>query len=91
MGLEEQSTTKACHPIMLVRQPILMEQYGLGVADFPEIGSKSLISKIMNNERSLTRNHIKALSTCISKVEPINLIPKNNSTDCVTSFIIPFL
>lgn len=41
---------------------VLMEQHGLGVADLPEIGSKSLVSKIMNNERSLTRNHIKALS-----------------------------
>lgn len=41
---------------------VLMEQHGLGVADLPEIGSKSLVSKIMNNERSLTRNHIEALS-----------------------------
>jgi HTH-type transcriptional regulator/antitoxin HigA len=37
-------------------------QYGLGVSDLSEIGSKSLVSKIMNNERSLTRNHIEALS-----------------------------
>ena len=41
---------------------VLMEQHGLGVADLPEIGSKSLVSKIMNNERSLTRSHIEALS-----------------------------
>lgn len=41
---------------------VLMEQHGLGVADLPEIGSKSLVSKILNNERSLTRNHIEALS-----------------------------
>ena len=41
---------------------VLMEQHGLGVADLPEIGSKSLVSKILNNERSLTRNHIAALS-----------------------------
>jgi HTH-type transcriptional regulator/antitoxin HigA len=40
----------------------LMEQYHLGVADFPEIGSKSLISKIINNKRSLTKEHIAALS-----------------------------
>ncbi len=40
----------------------LMEQYHLGVADFPEIGSKSLISKIVNNKRSLTKEHIAALS-----------------------------
>ncbi len=40
----------------------LMEQYNLGVADLPEIGSKSLISKIINNKRSLTKAHITALS-----------------------------
>lgn len=40
----------------------LMEQYNLGVADFPEIGSKSLISKIINNKRHLTKEHIAALS-----------------------------
>lgn len=36
----------------------LMEQYDLGVADFPEIGSKSLVSRILNKERRLTRDHI---------------------------------
>lgn len=41
---------------------IIMEQYHLGVADFPEIGSKSLISKIINNKRHLTKEHIAALS-----------------------------
>ena len=40
----------------------LMEQYHLGVADFPEIGSKSLISKIINNKRHFTKEHITALS-----------------------------
>ena len=40
---------------------VLMDQYNLGVADFPEIGSKSLVSKILNNERRLTIDHIKAL------------------------------
>lgn len=41
---------------------IIMQQYNLGVADFPEIGSKSLVSKIVNNKRKLTRDHIAALS-----------------------------
>jgi len=41
---------------------VLMEQHGLGIADLPEIGSKSLVSRIMNNKRRLTRNHIEALS-----------------------------
>lgn len=42
---------------------LLMEQHNLGVADLPEIGSKSLVSKILNGRgRNLTRNHIAALS-----------------------------
>ena len=41
---------------------VIMEQHKLGVADLPEIGSKSLVSRILNGERRLTRNHIEALS-----------------------------
>ena len=42
---------------------LLMEQHKLGVADLPEVGSKSLVSKILNErERKLTRQHIDALS-----------------------------
>lgn len=41
----------------------LMDQHGLGVADLPEIGSKSLVSRILNRKgRDLTRRHIDALS-----------------------------
>jgi len=40
---------------------LLMEQYNLGVANFPEIGSKSLFSKILNHKRRLTADHIQAL------------------------------
>lgn len=41
----------------------LMDQHGLGVADLPEIGSKSLVSRILNRKgRDLTRRHIKALA-----------------------------
>lgn len=40
----------------------IMAQYKLGVADLPEIGSKSLVSKILNNKRQLTKEHISALS-----------------------------
>ncbi|WP_275287421.1 helix-turn-helix domain-containing protein [Halomonas elongata] len=41
----------------------LMDQHGLGVADLPEIGSKSLVSRILNRKgRDLTRRHIEALS-----------------------------
>ena len=42
---------------------VLMDQHSLGVADLPEIGSKSLVSKILNErDRQLTRQHIDALS-----------------------------
>lgn len=42
---------------------LLMDQHQLGVADLPEIGSKSLVSKILNErDRQLTRQHIEALS-----------------------------
>ena len=41
---------------------LLMDQHHLGVADLPEIGSKSLVSKIMNGKRRLTVDHIHALS-----------------------------
>lgn len=40
---------------------VLMDQHHLGVSDFPEIGSKSLVSKILNHERRLTVDHIDAL------------------------------
>lgn len=48
---------------------IIMEQHQLGVADLPEIGSKSLVSKILNHERNLTREHIAALCKRF-KVDP---------------------
>lgn len=41
---------------------LLMDQHHLGVADLPEIGSKSLVSKILNHQRQLTVKHIRALS-----------------------------
>lgn len=41
---------------------LLMEQHDLGVADLPEIGQKSLVSRILNGERNLTKAHIQALS-----------------------------
>lgn len=42
---------------------LLMDQHELGVADLPEVGSKSLVSKILNErDRQLTRQHIDALS-----------------------------
>ena len=41
---------------------LLIDQHQLGVAAFPEIGDKSLISRILSGERNLTKQHIKTLS-----------------------------
>lgn len=41
---------------------LLMDQHGLGVADFPEIGDKSLLSRILSGQRNLTKKHIARLS-----------------------------
>ncbi len=41
---------------------LLMEQHGLGIANMPEIGSNTLVSKVLNGKRNLTKNHIEALS-----------------------------
>ncbi len=41
---------------------LLMDQHHLGTADLPEIGSKSMVSRVLSGERSLNKNHIKALS-----------------------------
>lgn len=41
---------------------LLMDQHGLGTADLPEIGSKSMVSRVLSGERSLNKNHIQALA-----------------------------
>lgn len=40
----------------------LMEEHGLGQSDLPEIGSQSLVSKILSGERQLTVEHIQKLA-----------------------------
>jgi HTH-type transcriptional regulator/antitoxin HigA len=40
----------------------LMEEHSLTQADLPEIGSQSLVSKILSGERHLTLEHIRSLS-----------------------------
>lgn len=39
-----------------------MEQHSLGQNDLPEIGSQSLVSKILSGERQLTLEHVRRLS-----------------------------
>ena len=40
----------------------LMDEHNLGQSDLPEIGSQSLVSKILKGERQLTLEHIRSLS-----------------------------
>jgi HTH-type transcriptional regulator/antitoxin HigA len=41
---------------------VLMDQYGLGTGNLPEIGSKSMVSRVLSGERNLSKKHIQALS-----------------------------
>ena len=52
--------TKSASPIEMLE--FLMEEHGLGQSDLPEIGSQSLVSKILSGERQLTVEHIQKLS-----------------------------
>ena len=49
-------------PADLATLRLLMAQHRLGTADLPEIGSKSMVSRVLSGERSLNKNHIRALS-----------------------------
>ena len=41
---------------------LLMDQHGLTGAGFPEIGDKTLISRILAGQRNLTKSHIEKLA-----------------------------
>ncbi|MEA2080322.1 MAG: helix-turn-helix domain-containing protein, partial [Pseudomonadota bacterium] len=49
-------------PVDVAMLRVLMKQYVLGVADFPEIGDKSLVSRILSGSRNLTKQHIQKLA-----------------------------
>lgn len=49
-------------PADLAMLRLLMAQHHLGMSDLPEIGSKSMVSRVLSGERSLNKSHIKALS-----------------------------
>ncbi len=49
-------------PVDVAMLRVLMKQHGLGVADFPEIGDKSLVSRILSGSRNLTKQHIQKLA-----------------------------
>jgi len=41
---------------------VLMDQHKLALSDLPEVGSKSMVSRVLSGERQLSKNHIQALS-----------------------------
>nr|VFK57029.1 MAG: HTH-type transcriptional regulator / antitoxin HigA [Candidatus Kentron sp. TC] len=41
---------------------LLMDQHGLGMDDLPEIGSRSMVSRVLSGERSFSKKHIQKLS-----------------------------
>ena len=52
--------TKTLSPIEMLEY--LMEEHQLQQSDLPEIGSQSLVSKILKGERKLTLEHVRALA-----------------------------
>ncbi len=49
-------------PSELAMLRLLMDQHHLGMNDIPEIGSKSMVFRVLSGERELSKKHIKALS-----------------------------
>ena len=56
----EKSVSKIPADIAMLR--LLMDQHELNGTDFPEIGDKTLVSKILKGNRNLTKDHIVKLS-----------------------------
>jgi len=49
-------------PVDLAMLRLLMDQHGLGTTDLPEIGTKSMVSRVLSGKRSLNKKHIQALA-----------------------------
>lgn len=56
----EKSVSEIPADIAMLR--LLMDQHELNGTDFPEIGDKTLVSKILKGDRNLTKDHIVKLS-----------------------------
>lgn len=62
---EELAAFEQCvlkQPADLAMLRLLMAQHQLATADLPEIGSKSMVSRVLSGKRGLSKNHITALS-----------------------------
>nr|VFK25105.1 MAG: HTH-type transcriptional regulator / antitoxin HigA [Candidatus Kentron sp. MB]VFK29868.1 MAG: HTH-type transcriptional regulator / antitoxin HigA [Candidatus Kentron sp. MB]VFK74977.1 MAG: HTH-type transcriptional regulator / antitoxin HigA [Candidatus Kentron sp. MB] len=56
----EKRATDGAADLAMVR--LLMDQRDLSMDDLPEIGSKSMVSRVLSGERNLSKKHIQALS-----------------------------
>lgn len=56
----EKNSLQAPHDLAMLRT--LMDQYQLTMSDLPEIGSKSMVSRVLSGERQLSKKHIQALA-----------------------------
>ena len=70
-------STKQASPLEMLE--FLMEEHSLGQGDLPEIGSQSLVSKILSGERQLTVEHIQKLSKRFSVSSSVFI---EGSEDC---------
>ena len=61
-GLAEFERQASSCPSDIAVVRLIMNQHGLGVADLPEIGSKSMVSRVLSRQRDLGKRHIKALA-----------------------------
>ena len=55
-------------PIAIIR--VLMEQYQLQPSEFPEIGNQELVHQVLNGQKKLNLNQVKAISQRF-KIDPI--------------------
>lgn len=60
----------------------LMDQYGLTLSDLPEIGSKSMVSRVLSGKRKLTLEHAKKLATRFG-ISPALFIDKRDVPDAL--------
>ena len=60
---EESAPEFAEFNAMAQAMPGGMDQYGLTLSDLPEIGSKSMVSRVLSGKRKLTLEHAKKLAT----------------------------
>ncbi len=56
----ERDSSNTATDVAMLR--LLMEQYELKTTDLPEIGTKSMVSRVLRGERELNKKHIMALA-----------------------------